>query len=131
MFTGPVVRADGDLLDLRKSGFSGVIADGTLSSGQPYEIKFSAKAAVSDGLHLLITFPGASALTPVEQVECFTILNRFASEHPLAQQFGYRYAQNFGNLLTRPQPHAHAIVAGSQGEREKAPRLVDPWGGAA
>ncbi len=131
MFTGPERIAEGELLDLKNSGFSGVIADGKLSSGQPYEIKFSAKAAVSEGLHLLITFPGASSLNSEEQVECFAILNRFASEHPLAQEFGYRYAQNFGNLLTRPQPHAHAIVAGSQAERERAPRLVDPWGGAA
>lgn len=116
---------------MKSSGFSGVIADGKLSSGQPYEIKFSAKAAVSEGLHLVITFPGASSLSSEEQVECFSIFHGFASEHPLAQEFGYRYAQNFGNLLTRPQPHAHAIVPGNQEEREKAPRLVDPWGGSA
>jgi hypothetical protein len=131
MFTGPIVQKEGDLVALRVSGFTGVIADGTLSSGQRYEIKFSAKSAVVDGLHLLITFPNASALTPEEQVECFTILNAFARELPLAREFGYRYVQNFGGLLTRPEPHAHAIVPGSEAERKKAPRFVDPWGGAA
>ena len=126
-YTDPKPTTDRDLFDLKAAQFTSPVAEGTLSSGQRYEIKLSAKSAVQDGLHLIITFPGRTDLTIDEHVDAFRAINKFASEIPTAREFGYRFAENFGGMLPRPEPHAHIIIPGSVADRARAPRLVDPW----
>lgn len=126
MFSGPTIQNAGDLGALRDESFRGVIADGTLSSGQRYEIRISDKSALTDGVHLVITYPDAKSLSPEEAADGFQALNHFASQQPLARQFGYTFSQNFGAMLNRPQPHAHAMLPGSAAEADRAPALQDP-----
>ncbi len=125
------IRNSEDLLALKAQQFTGPIADGDLSTGKHFEIILSRKSAVKEGLHLIIAFPGVADLNPLERAECFAVMNEFACRHPLAQQFGYRFDQNFGEMQTRPEAHAHAIIPGSTVEAKSAPRIVDPWQGAA
>lgn len=127
MHTPPELQVQGDLIELRNTAFSGVIAAGELSTGQRYEIRFSGISAVRDGLHLIISFPDTAALTPTEQMECFGALNEFARDHPLARQYGYRYAQNFGRLAADGAPQAEAIIPGSARDVAGAPGLTDAW----
>lgn len=127
MNTAPHLVSDASLAELKRENFSGAIARGVLTSGQEYEIKLSAKSAVMQGFHFIITYPGRSELTPDEHVDAYRAANEFARSIPEAQQFGYRFAENFGNLLNRPEPHAHLIIAGSEVELKIAPRLVSSW----
>ena len=127
MLTGPNRTTDLDLASLKADQFTQPIAEGTLSSGQKYEIIFSQKSAVSDGFHFIVSFPGRTDLTPDEQVESFQVANLFASEIPQATEFGYRFSQNFGPMRNRPEPHAHLVVPGSFAEQQSAPRIVDKW----
>lgn len=116
------------LSELKGVGFDGVIADGQLSSGTTFEIRFSRKSAVTEGVHILMIYPGVAALTDTEQVEAYATMIRFVRKDPLAQEFGFRYAENFGVMLTRPEPHSHVIIPGSLAEREQAPRMISRWG---
>jgi len=127
MHTRPELQVEGDLIQLRNAAFSGVVAAGELSTGQRYEIRLSSISAVRDGLHLTISFPDARTLTPTEEMECFGALNEFAREHPLARQYGYRYAQNFGGLAAEGAPQAEAIIPGSPRDVAGAPGLADAW----
>ena len=127
MIAAPTRTTDSDLASLKADQFTQPIAAGTLSSGQKYEIIFSAKSAVTDGFHFIVSFPGRTELSQDEQVESFQVANMFASEIPEAVEFGYRFAQNFGPMRNRPEPHAHLIVPGSYDEQQSAPRFVDKW----
>lgn len=125
MASAEVVHSDRDLVDLRDEKYNGPIVSGELSTGKKFEIRFPRKSAVQSGLHLIITYPGSSSLSIEESAEGFSALNSFASRHPLAQRFGYDFEQNFGQMLTTPEPHAHAIVPGDVQELISVPRTVN------
>jgi hypothetical protein len=70
------------LAQLKRAGFEGTIADGQLSTGTKFEITFSRKSAVSEGVHILMVYPGVSDLTESERIEAYATMIRFVSKDP-------------------------------------------------
>ncbi len=70
------------LAQLKRAGFEGTIADGQISTGTKFEITCSRKSAVTEGVHILMVYPGISDLTESERIEAYATMIRFVSKDP-------------------------------------------------
>jgi len=126
----PIECADGrDIQDLKAEGFKAALAQGELSTGRSYEIKFSRSSAVDDGLHLVLAFPEGEELTAEEEGESLHALLHYARTLDLVKQYGATFGINFDQMRQRNSWHLHLVVPGTSKEMLLAPNPTQGWDG--